>query len=64
MSQPTPETFPIAGGNYVQHPDGRLERVDDAPIADAPVEAAAESEPAPTPSTTPKTRAAKSATPE
>lgn len=58
MSQPTPETFPIAGGNYVQHPDGRLERVEDAPAV------AADPEPAPKPAANPKTRAAKSATPE
>lgn len=59
MSQPKPETFPIAGGNYIQHPDGRLERVDD----EAPV-APNETEPAPKPAATPKSRAAKSATTE
>lgn len=63
MNQPTPETFPTAGGNYVLHADGRLERVDDAaPAAEAAAEP--ESEPAATPVATPKFRAAKSATPE
>jgi hypothetical protein len=58
MSQPTPEVFPTAGGNYIQHADGRLERVDDAPPAPAAEPAA---EPAP-PATRPSR--GKTATPE
>lgn len=66
MSQPTPEIFPLAGGTYIQHADGRLERVDDAPAVDAPAAAAEppEPEPAAAPVAIPKPRAAKSATPE
>lgn len=59
MSETTTETLPTAGGTYLQHADGRLERVDDAQATAA---ADAELSAAPTPSQ--KTRAAKSATPE
>lgn len=37
MTEPTPAPLPLEGGTYVQHPDGRLERVPDAPPA-APAE--------------------------
>lgn len=58
MTEPKSETLPTAGGTYVQHADGRLERVDDALAAEpaAPAPAA--------PAKTPKTRAVTSAAPE
>lgn len=58
MSEPKPETLPTAGGTYVQHADGRLERIDDLAANEptAPEPAA--------PAKTPKNRAATSATPE
>ncbi len=54
MTAPMPETLPTQGGTYVQHADGRLERVDDAPVAAEPTAP----EPAASPAKPPKTRAA------
>lgn len=59
MTRPDPAPLPIEGGTYVQHADGRLERVNDVP----PPPPAADP-PEPTPSTdlsAPKSRYAKPA---
>lgn len=60
MTHPTRAPLPLTGGTYVEHPDGRLERVPDRlpnrvrAISPEPVDA----EPAETP-ITPKTSASR-----